>query len=95
MFYRFQSLIGILVGFDHGGPGSSSEWLVSIPDRDFSWFRLANRPALFAALALGFQSLIGILVGFDTTAPINLLFVSHVSIPDRDFSWFRQLLNFR
>jgi hypothetical protein len=64
----FQSLIGILVGFDI----TSSLRLeviavfgVSIPDRDFSWFRPSDQ--VRQHLFLAFQSLIGILVGFDLT----------------------------
>ncbi len=60
---------------------------VSIPDRDFSWFRL--RPPQPWSLRFQFQSLIGILVGFDANARLPLPCSRSVSIPDRDFSWFR------
>ncbi len=61
---EFQSLIGILVGFNSKkSPQPNGSVLVSIPDRDFSWFQLIVIKSYLRGDR--FQSLIGILVGFN------------------------------
>ena len=63
---EFQSLVGILVGFNVSVFQELivRENLVSIPSRDFSWFQqILNTPV--ETLFQVFQSLVGILVGFN------------------------------
>ncbi len=63
----FQSLIGILVDLEQQNAERQPEHDVSIPDRDFSWFRVGIDEN---ALALKkFQSLIGILVDLELPLP--------------------------